>query len=74
MEKLAGDVLGLLTTEEDQTPGDITTELIDLILQLREEARQRRDWATADGIRDQLAALGIIIEDSPEGPRWKRQS
>jgi cysteinyl-tRNA synthetase len=42
-------------------------------LQNREEARQRRDWAAADQIRDELAAQGLDITDTPAGPRWRRR-
>jgi cysteinyl-tRNA synthetase len=38
----------------------------------REAARRRRDFASADRIRDELAAEGIEIDDTPEGPRWRR--
>ncbi|MFY9113796.1 MAG: cysteine--tRNA ligase, partial [Dethiobacteria bacterium] len=37
----------------------------------REEARRNKDWATADRIRDELDAEGIILEDTPHGVRWK---
>jgi len=40
----------------------------------REEARMQRDWATADSLRDQLLAMGIIIEDTPTGTIWKRRA
>jgi cysteinyl-tRNA synthetase len=39
-------------------------------LDQRKAARERKDYAAADSIRDQLAAAGIAIEDTPEGPRW----
>ena len=39
----------------------------------REAARERRDFAEADRIRDELAAEGIVIEDTPAGPRWRRE-
>src|SRR5260370_36951271 len=45
--------------------------LVKLTLQQRDAARARRDYATADAIRDGLAAIGVIVEDTPEGPRWE---
>ncbi len=45
---------------------------IDDLLREREEARSRRDFAEADRIRDLLLAEGVVIEDTPDGPRWKR--
>lgn len=44
--------------------------LVNLVLEQRSQARARKDWATADAIRDQLAALGLTIEDTPDGVRW----
>jgi cysteinyl-tRNA synthetase len=44
--------------------------LIALLLEQREAARERRDFAAADAIRHRIAALGITIEDTPAGPRW----
>jgi cysteinyl-tRNA synthetase len=40
----------------------------------RNEARKRRDFAASDAIRDELLALGIILEDTPKGVRWKRKA
>jgi len=45
---------------------------IDALVQERIDARASRDFARADEIRDKLTALGIQVEDTPEGPRWKR--
>ena len=45
---------------------------IDALVAEREEARARRDFARADEIRDALIAEGITLEDTPEGPRWRR--
>jgi cysteinyl-tRNA synthetase len=44
--------------------------LIKLALEQREAARLRKDFATADQIRDQIAGLGITVEDTSNGPRW----
>jgi cysteinyl-tRNA synthetase len=44
--------------------------LIKLSLEQREAARARKDFAGADAIRDQIASLGVVVEDTPNGPRW----
>ncbi len=54
-----------------QTEGGVAATLERLIAR-RNEARQDRDWATADGIRSALADLGVILEDTPDGVRWHR--
>jgi cysteinyl-tRNA synthetase len=41
------------------------------LIRKREEARRGKDWETADKIREQLKAMGIIIEDTPEGVHWR---
>lgn len=43
-----------------------------LIAAIRQEARQNKNWALADRIRDDLKDLGIVLEDTPNGVRWKR--
>jgi cysteinyl-tRNA synthetase len=48
----------------------VVDSLVRLVLDQREAARGRKDWATADAIRDQLNQSGLVIEDSPQGPRW----
>ncbi len=45
---------------------------VQALIDERQEARRRRDWSRADEIRDQLAARGIILEDTRDGVRWKR--
>lgn len=44
--------------------------LVDALIAQRQEARGAKDFATADRVRDQLAAAGVEIEDTPQGPRW----
>ena len=51
----------------------IDAKQIDAMITQRETARKRKDFATADGIRKQLADLGIVLEDTREGVRWKRR-
>ncbi|WP_283138755.1 cysteine--tRNA ligase [Rhizohabitans arisaemae] len=45
--------------------------LVSVALEQRQAARARRDYAAADAIRDQLTAAGIVVEDTPQGPRWE---
>ena len=49
----------------------VTDGLVALALGQRQAARARKDYAAADAIRDQLAALGVQVEDTPQGPRWE---
>jgi cysteinyl-tRNA synthetase len=49
----------------------VTDGLVALALEQRQAARARKDYAAADAIRDQLAALGVQVEDTPQGPRWE---
>jgi cysteinyl-tRNA synthetase len=47
-------------------------DCIELIIELRDEARKRNDWKAADRIREKLSSMNISIEDSPEGTKWQR--
>ncbi|GGO87170.1 cysteine--tRNA ligase [Wenjunlia tyrosinilytica] len=49
----------------------VVDSLVRLVLEQRQAARARKDYATADSIRDQLAQSGLVIEDTPSGPRWQ---
>ena len=75
-EPLAGAARAALETLgfafETKIAGDeLTPRLIELLVQVRWEARERRDFKSSDGIRDALKGLGVILEDGPEGTRWK---
>ncbi|HLU32311.1 MAG TPA: DALR domain-containing protein, partial [Acidimicrobiia bacterium] len=47
-------------------------ETVERLLRARAEARQQRDFATADAVRDRLATAGVVVEDTPDGARWVR--
>jgi cysteinyl-tRNA synthetase len=49
----------------------VVNDLVKLTLDQRDAARARRDYATADAIRDGLDKIGVIVEDTPQGPRWE---
>ncbi|WP_323369115.1 cysteine--tRNA ligase [Streptomyces alkaliterrae] len=65
------EVNALLDTFEI-TADQETDSTIDAALQRREQHRRNKEYAAADAIRDELAAKGITIEDTPEGTRWWR--
>jgi len=68
-------VLGLdLANAEVESEAFESDPRIDALLAAREEARMNKDFATADRIRDELAREGIAIIDSPDGPRWSRNT
>jgi cysteinyl-tRNA synthetase len=49
---------------------EVVGRLVAVLADQRAEARRRKDFATADAIRDRLTAAGVVIEDTPTGPRW----
>ena len=64
-------ILGIF---EQQAAGDdgLTEKLMALIVAIRQEARKEKNWALADKIRDDLKDAGVVLEDTPNGVRWKR--
>lgn len=53
-------------------PNDVDADKINALLAERQKARTDKDFTRADEIRDELDAMGIVIEDSPEGPKWRK--
>jgi len=49
----------------------VVDALVGVALEQRQAARQRKDYAAADAIRDQLQEAGVMVEDTPRGPRWE---
>jgi len=71
--ELGEGVLGLFPTRvlENQLGGALLEGLVSLLLEIREEARKNRNFALSDRIRDRLTELGVVVEDTREGPKWK---
>ncbi len=71
--QLGGDVLGLVPEEGREAGGSAEREngLIELLIEMRNQARANKDWAISDRIRDQLKALGVVLEDRSDGTIWK---
>jgi len=71
-QELGENVLGIIPDNlARQADGGLVDGLVRLLIDLRQEARQARDWATADAIRDRLSGMGVVLEDGPEGTRWR---
>lgn len=74
--KIITDVLGILEKEwndDDAVSDGDYQALMDVILSVRQEARKNKFYQVSDSIRDKLGAIGIIIEDTPTGVRWKKR-
>ena len=69
------NVLGIkIEIEKEKSVRDqmaLVNNLADLILELRQEMRKRKEWKIADEIRDKLQKLGFVIEDTPIGTKWR---
>lgn len=73
-ETLLGEVLGVELGDaaaNDAAARARLDGLVEMVLEQRQAARVRRDFASADALRDRLAELGIEVEDTPDGPRVK---
>ena len=64
-------VLGLDLVSEAEESADSLDAEIEALIQKRQEARKNKDWATADQIRDELAARNIKLIDTPDGIKWE---
>ena len=59
-------MLGVLPREHQ-----VADAHVEELLRQREAARRAQDYATADRLRQELEASGVLVEDTPEGPRWR---
>lgn len=63
------DILGISVTN---IKSDLTDELMQIILELRQNLREKKDYASSDFIRDKLKAIGIQVKDGKEGAKWEK--
>ena len=70
-QSLAGDVLGLVLGTGEGKAADLSVELIDLLVETRENLRSRKIWDLSDGIRDTLSEIGVVLEDGTQGTSWR---
>ena len=66
MQVFVFDILGLIDENTQQSAGKVEG-VVELLIKLRKEARENKDWALSDQIRDELLALGIQLKDGREG-------
>lgn len=79
LDEFAGGILGLLpdadsvrtAQAEGESARDALAAKVEPLLEARAAARAAKDWPRADQIRDQLNELGVVVEDSPDGPVWR---
>ena len=71
--ELGGDILGIIPKEEVAVGGSAQREaaLIEMLIRMRTDARKAKNWAESDRIRDELAALGVQLEDRADGTIWR---
>ncbi|MCJ7657276.1 MAG: cysteine--tRNA ligase, partial [Candidatus Atribacteria bacterium] len=69
-QELGGEILGILKIFDQEENFE---QEIKKLIEEREEARKKRDWVESDQIRNKLKEKGILLEDTPEGVRWKKK-
>ena len=77
MMRASGDLMGILQSDPDawfagHVEGELSADEIEALIEKRNAARADKDFATADAVRDELAAAGIRIEDGAGGTTWRR--
>jgi cysteinyl-tRNA synthetase len=72
MNDFCFDILGLKKIESETEDG-LSDEIMEVVLGLRKQAKENKDWTTADFIRDELGKLNISIKDSKDGASWTKE-
>ena len=64
------DILGLRSAAPSDEKDEAYRRAVDLLLSIRQQAKQNKDWATSDRIRNELSALGFVVKDTKDGAEW----
>lgn len=72
LKKTGEDVLGIVNFETKESLPSLENDLIDLLIKIRTEAKQNKNYALSDKIRDELNKLGVILQDTKEGTSYKK--
>jgi cysteinyl-tRNA synthetase len=67
------DVLGMKSSVTDANADNLDNELMQIIIELRKNAKQNKDYASADAIRDMLSQIGISMKDTKDGVEWTKK-
>ena len=71
MAEIIGIFENIAEEKNSAADSELVEKLLEIIISIRQTARQEKNWATADKIRDELKTAGIILEDTPQGVKWK---
>ena len=67
------DILGLKNESEGHGDEKLTSELLKIIIDLRQDAKNKKEWAASDKIRSDLKDVGIVLKDNKDGADWERE-
>jgi len=68
------DILGMVSDTAATQGEDVTEKLMDLILEIRQDAKTNKNWGVADMIRNKLTDAGIVVKDTKEGAIWEKKN
>lgn len=71
MHLFVQDILGLLPEKKEENGSEILNNVMTLLLDIRQEAKNNKDWATSDKIRNELTTMGIVVKDGKDGATWE---
>ena len=69
-------IIGVLESTQGAVEAEscgLEEPLMEMLIAMRQEARSNKDYAQADALRNKLSEIGIVLEDTPQGVRWKKQ-